>query len=110
MSVNDFGRNVVNAICDICGFKMKSNQLRKQWDGKMACLPNDCWSPKHPLDYPLPALVDNLMVRDARPDPEVTFADEPGLSRWGRAWFTTTRETIITSVWGHMPNITWGKM
>lgn len=38
-----------NAICDECGFKFKSNQLKKRWDGAMTC--KECWEPRHPQDY-----------------------------------------------------------
>ena len=26
-----------NALCDVCGFKFKSNELKKRWDGLMVC-------------------------------------------------------------------------
>lgn len=42
-----------NAICDRCGFKYKSGQLRKEWTGLMVCYgteTNGCWEPRHPLD------------------------------------------------------------
>ena len=26
-----------NAICDVCGFKFKANELRRRWDGYMVC-------------------------------------------------------------------------
>ena len=38
-----------NAICDICGFEYKASELRKQWDGIMAC-PKD-WTPRQPQDF-----------------------------------------------------------
>ncbi len=110
MSNNYFSPNNPNKICDICGFKMKANQLRKQWDGKLACLVNDCWSPKHPFDTPLKPLIDNLTIKDARPEPTDVFLVEPGLSRWGGAWFTPTKETLKPAIWGSMPNLKWGAM
>jgi hypothetical protein len=36
-----------NAICDRCGFKRKSDMLRKEWTGLMVCA-DTCWEPKHP--------------------------------------------------------------
>ena len=26
-----------NAICDVCGFKFKADQMKKRWDGLMVC-------------------------------------------------------------------------
>lgn len=26
-----------NAICDVCGFKFKADQMKKRWDGLMTC-------------------------------------------------------------------------
>lgn len=37
-----------NALCDICGFKFKSCDLRKNSDGYMVC--QDDWEPEHPAD------------------------------------------------------------
>lgn len=50
-----------NALCDSCGFKFKSSELRLRWDGLM--VDNACWEPRQPQDliravkdpaYPLP--------------------------------------------------------
>lgn len=38
-----------NALCDVCGFKKKSFELRKRWDG-MYCCPT-CWEARHPQDF-----------------------------------------------------------
>jgi hypothetical protein len=38
-----------NTICDMCGFKYKSSQIKKQWDGVMAC--RKCWRPRQPQDF-----------------------------------------------------------
>ena len=38
-----------NAICDICGWKYKSSQLRKRWDGKMVC--DEDFETRHPSDF-----------------------------------------------------------
>lgn len=37
------------AICDRCGFRFKSTQLRKEWQGLMVC--KECWEPRHPQDF-----------------------------------------------------------
>lgn len=38
-----------NAICDVCGFKFKADQLRQRWDGYMVC--NEDWEPRNILDF-----------------------------------------------------------
>jgi len=43
-----------NAICDRCGFKYKSDQLRREWNGLRVCAgpaTNDCWEPRHPQEF-----------------------------------------------------------
>lgn len=42
-----------NALCDRCGFKYHSRQLRKEWTGLMVCSgasTNDCWEARHPQE------------------------------------------------------------
>jgi hypothetical protein len=36
-------------ICDRCGFKYHSMQLKKEWNGLMTC--STCWEPRHPQDF-----------------------------------------------------------
>lgn len=38
-----------NAICDVCGFRFKSDKLRKRWDGLMVC--KDDFEYDHPQKY-----------------------------------------------------------
>lgn len=38
-----------NVHCDVCGFKFKSSQIKKRWDGFMVC-END-WETDHPQKY-----------------------------------------------------------
>lgn len=38
-----------NALCDVCGFKMKAADLRKRWDGFMVC--DKDWEPRNILDF-----------------------------------------------------------
>lgn len=102
---NFFSPNNPNKICDICGHKMKANMLRKTWDGKLACLPNDCWSPKHPFDSPLPVVVDSLLVRSARPEPADVFLHEPGLSIWGGAWISVDNGTVADPYWNELTDL-----
>lgn len=38
-----------NVICDVCGGKFKSNELRKRWDNLMVC--SGDWEPRQPQDF-----------------------------------------------------------
>ena len=38
-----------NALCDVCGFKFKSCDLKKRWDGYMVC--KEDWESRHPSDF-----------------------------------------------------------
>jgi hypothetical protein len=38
-----------NGICDVCGFKKKSFELRKRWDGYWVC--DEDWEARHILDF-----------------------------------------------------------
>lgn len=51
-----------NSICDVCGLKFKSDQLRKRWDGHMVC--NEDWEMRHPSDF--------LRIRTEGPPPPWT--------------------------------------
>lgn len=39
-----------NAICDSCGWKRKSTEMRQRWDGLMVCA-DTCWEARHPMDF-----------------------------------------------------------
>ena len=59
-----------NALCDVCGFKFKSTDLKKRWDGLMVC--HNDFEYDHPQKF--------LRVRErsqglpwSRPRPEDTF-------------------------------------
>ena len=45
---NKYLHGAWNALCDICGFKFKSVDLKKRWDGMMCC--KDDWEARHPSD------------------------------------------------------------
>lgn len=38
-----------NVICDVCGFKYKSSQVRTRWDGLTVCKKD--WEPRQPQDF-----------------------------------------------------------
>lgn len=68
-----------NAVCDACGFRFKSHQLKKRWDGLMVC------SKDYELDHPQKYLrvhPDNQTVPFVRPEQEsfIHFCDIEGSS------------------------------
>ena len=64
-----------NVICDQCGFKFKSSDIRKRWDGLMVCV--DDWEPRHPLDF-IKGREDDPSVPYARPDATDSTIEEHG--------------------------------
>jgi hypothetical protein len=48
MANNFYKPKVWNALCDVCGQKKKSDQMRKRWDGLMVCAAD--WEARHPQD------------------------------------------------------------
>ena len=72
MSDNVYKQGDWNAICDICGFKFKASQLRRDYDGRMVC--REDWSPKHP-QRDLRSVRDDQSVPWTRPEPEDNFID-----------------------------------
>lgn len=84
-------------LCDTCGQRYYADQVRKQWDGIRAC--RNCFDVRHPVTQPLPAVVDDLSARNARPR-HINYLDNPGgLSRWGVSYKGTQ---------GLDANLTWG--
>lgn len=61
-----------NALCDVCGFKHKSDELKKRWDGLMVCKHD--WEPRHPQDL-LRVPREQISVPWTRPQPEDVFTD-----------------------------------
>jgi hypothetical protein len=59
-----------NAICDVCGFKFKASELKKDWQGLMVC-PTD-YELRHPQDF-LRVRPDNPSVPWSRPEGEDVF-------------------------------------
>lgn len=55
-----------NAICDRCGRKVKSAELRRTWQGFMVCAKD--WEPRHPQDF-VKGVPDNMTPAWVRPPP-----------------------------------------
>ncbi len=60
-----------NAICDSCGFKKKSSQMRRRWDGLMVCA-DTCWETDHPQKF-LRVTEEEIAPPWTRPEPEPTY-------------------------------------
>jgi hypothetical protein len=61
-----------NALCDRCGFKHKSDELKKEWTGLMVCC--GCYEPRHPQDL-LRVRKEKTNVPWTRPEPTDVFID-----------------------------------
>lgn len=48
MAVNRYIKGEWNTICDVCGFKKKSHELKLRWDGLRVCRKD--WESRHPQD------------------------------------------------------------
>ncbi len=59
-----------NAICDVCGFKFKSYQLRPRWDGLMVC--KEDYETRHPQEM-LKAKPEKIKPPWVRPEPPDRF-------------------------------------
>lgn len=62
-----------NFICDQCGKKHKSKDMRFQWDGLVTC--PRCYDPRHPQDF-VRGTKDVQSVPVSRPDTDPTFTAE----------------------------------
>lgn len=60
-----------NIICDVCGFKFKSNEVKRRWDGLIVCQ-ND-FEHDHPQKF-IRVKADGLPVSPIRERPEEVFA------------------------------------
>ena len=59
------------AICDRCGQRFKYLDLKKEWTGFKVC--PECYEPKAPQLYPLPALTEPQALYEPRPDVRATM-------------------------------------
>lgn len=59
-----------NRICDRCGFKVKAENTRKEWNGAIVCKTH--WDPRHPQDK-IRGKADRQSVPNPRPDPDPVF-------------------------------------
>lgn len=61
-----------NVICDVCGVKFKSGQVKKRWDGFLVC--DKDWEQRHPMDFfKMPDEV--IAVKETRPQAQDVFTN-----------------------------------
>ena len=65
-----YKKGVWNVICQVCGMKFKSDQIRKRWDGLLVC--NSDFEHRHPSDY-YRARPEKQGVPFTSPEPTDTF-------------------------------------
>lgn len=53
-------------ICEVCGFKYRSSQTNRRWDGLIVC--REDWETRHPQDF-VRGRKDLQNVPDPRPEP-----------------------------------------
>lgn len=82
-----------NAVCDLCGFKFKSSELKKRWDGLMA--DRLCYELRHPQDF-LRVPREDISVPWARPQGENTFVTSNIITQSGDNIITQDGDNIIT--------------
>ena len=57
-------------ICDVCGFRKKSDEVLKRWDGLIVC--KEDYETRHPQDF-IRAIKEDTSVPFTRPEPTDTF-------------------------------------
>jgi len=69
-----------NVLCDICGWKFKSNELKKTWDGYWACKRD--WYPRHPQDFVKGVTDTQKTILDRPEATDVYTAEAQALTIW----------------------------
>lgn len=59
-------------VCDECGFKVRSSETKKRWDGMRVCFKD--FEPRHPQDGAR-GRKDRQAVANARPESPDTFLE-----------------------------------
>lgn len=72
MTKNWYKPGAWNAICDICGFRFKSDELKKNWKGLMVCSAD--FETRHPQEF-VRGRTEKIGVPWARPEGEDVFID-----------------------------------
>lgn len=77
MKNNYFESGQANAICDRCGFRFKTGELTKTWDGFWVC--HEDFEPRHIGDF-IKAPAAEKPLPFTRPEPADTFVGAPYIS------------------------------
>lgn len=92
-----------NAICDRCGFKFKSDELQKDWQGLMVC--KDDFETRHPQTY-IKVTTEKAFPEWTRPRPEDIFLgsscfiwDRSGYAGLGSAGCMVVGNTQFDYAW-----------
>lgn len=71
-----------NAICDRCGFKFKSSELKKDWQGLMVC--EEDYETRHPQDF-IKVRTEKVLPDWVRPRPGDVFIES--CTAWGSSGY-----------------------
>jgi hypothetical protein len=71
MAHNHYVKGQWNVICDSCGWKKKSSEVRRRWDGLIVCA-DTCYETDHPQKY-LRVRETGLAVPFIRDEPADTY-------------------------------------
>lgn len=61
-----------NCICMVCGRQVKSDEIKKRWDGVLVC--KDDWEIRHPMDF-IRTPTERVGVPFSSPEPEDEFIE-----------------------------------
>lgn len=67
-----YKRGTYNAICEVCGFQYKADEMQERYDGALVC--DADYETKHPLEYSR-VINDNQTVPRPSPEPDPIFVD-----------------------------------
>lgn len=82
-------------ICDVCGFKVRASQTRKQWDGLIVCLKD--FEERHPQDF-VRGRKDIQNVPEPRPEPIDTLIGNLRTETTADALAGSTTLSVMSSV------------
>lgn len=77
-----------NAACDVCGFRFKSSEMKKRWDGLMVC--EQDYELRNPQDF-IRIKGDNPSVPWARPEADAFVG--PTCFVWSQSAFPNLAES-----------------
>jgi len=72
MMKSTYRMGTYNAVCEVCGFQYKADEMRERYDGLFVC--DADYENKHPLEYTKVIKEDQTVPRPA-PDPTPIFVE-----------------------------------